>query len=61
MGESWVNTQCLICRGLSEEGMQSQTETEGDKLVKKSNAEQVLPEGCEPISITVALIIFSIH
>lgn len=36
-------------------------ETERDKLVKKLNAEQVLPEGQEPISVTVALIIFSVH
>lgn len=45
--------------------MQMQTETEGDKLWwwwgGASNAEQVLPEGREPISVTVALIIFSIH
>lgn len=36
-------------------------ETERDKLVKESNAEQVSPEGHEPISVTMALIIFSIH
>ncbi len=41
--------------------MAAQTKMDGNKLVKKLNAEQVLPGGCEPISVTLALIIFSIH
>lgn len=55
-GETWVNTH-LGSGGLS--GLNG--ETERDRLVKKLNAEQVLPEGQEPISVTVALIIFSVH
>lgn len=54
-GETWVNR--LWWMWLS--GLNG--ETERDRLVKKLNAEQVLPEGQEPISVTVALIIFSVH
>lgn len=54
-GETWVNR--LWWMWLS--GLNG--ETERDRLVKKLNAEQVLPEGQEPISVTMALIIFSVH
>lgn len=58
-----MNEYTMLITLWSFSGVDAETERneERDKLVKKPNAEQVRPEGCEPISVTVALIIFSIH